>query len=280
MNKLLAIILLGFLFTFNSCRNSERDNDVSTGSSESYWVASNQINSIIREIHNISVGDSILNGIDPANASRPEPCVDSISLNPKTGTFPIDLTITYDTANVCSFERIRSGLLKANFDGKYGDLGTKINISTVNYMVDDYLISAEISMEVIYMVTDTLTFDVWVKNASITDTKAIGNKINFQESHIQFSHNRGRKTITTIDDQFLIVGDGEGIAQNGVVYTFQTEFDNILDHTCAYETFGSVRLKADNQLDRILNFGEGGECDKVMLVTIPPANGDQRVEIK
>ena len=65
-----------------------------------------------------------------------------------------------------------------------------------------------------------------------------------------------------------------------MVYSFQTEFENVLTYDCGYETFGSVRLKAANQLDRILNFGEGGSCDKVMLVSIPPANGDQVVEIK
>ena len=167
----------------------------------------------------------------------------------------------------------------ANFDGKYGDLGTKINITTQDYEVDGYTVSAEIAMEVVHVAVDTLTFDVWITNGTITNNNIPANNISIQNSHIQFSHFNGRKTITTTDDNFVITGTGEGIAENGVIYTYSTGQEIIFQATCNYETFGSYTLKATDQQDRILEVGEGGGCDSKMSVTIPPANGNQIVEI-
>jgi hypothetical protein len=279
MNKLLAFLIIGILTTFTSCRNSYRDNDTSTTSSESYWIASNQINTLLRQVHNVAIVDSVLNGVAPSEVTPLEACIDSISRIPLDGPFPIELTINYDTLNSCNFDRVRSGKIKVNFDGLYSTLGSKMTITTENYMVNNYAISAEITMELVYAVFDTLNYEVTVTNGTITDTKALGTSINHFESKINFANTTGRRTVTPADDNVIITGTGNGIATNGVIYNFTVEDENVLFSECGYETFGSTRLTASNQLDRILLFGEGSGCDKIMLVSIPPANGDQQVEL-
>lgn len=278
MRGLLAIAILVSLLTYSSCRNSDRDRDTSTESAEVFWMSTNHFNNIMREVHRVAIVDSILNDVDPAYALAPQICIDSFNRAPLDGPFPIDLTIYYGAAKTCTGVRNRAGKIQASFDGVYTDLGTKINISTTDYTVDGYQVSAEISMEVIYFSKDTITYDVWIKNGKLIDKKN-KNNITIQEGHLNFSQYQGTKTVTADDDGFFISGSGNGIAQNGVIYTFQSEDLSILDANCEYETFGSYRLKAPNQLDRICEFGEGGGCDNIMQVAIPPANGDQVVQI-
>ena len=279
MKGLLSIAFLALIISFSSCRNSERDRDTSTESAEGLWIAANHFNSILRDVHRVAAVDSVLNGIPVSDAIAPQSCIDSITRVPDMGPFPIDLTIFYSEAKSCPTDRERSGNIMATFDGKYGDFGTKINVTTLDYEVDGYTVSAEMAMEVVYKVIDTLTFDVWITNGTITNNNKPGNNISIQSSHIQFSQLRGRKTITTTDDNFVVTGTGEGIAENGVIYTYTIGNEIIFEASCNYETYGSYILKAPNTQDRILDVGEGGECDSKMLVTIPPANGAHLVEI-
>lgn len=279
MSKLLSIAILSLLFTFASCRNSDRDRDTSTQSAEEFWIASNHFTTLMREIHKVAQVDSVLNNIPTADALKPDICNDSIVRVPNMGPFPIDLTIYYGDSTICENERNRSGKILANFDGNYATVGTTITVRTIDYKVDNFSVSAEISMKVTYSVIDTLTFDVTITNGTIIDESKGGNNISLLSGEFTFMNYSGRKSISTSDDKFLLRGKGTGAASNGVIYSAKTEFEFILDPSCNYETFGSFILSAPNQLDRNGNFGEGGECDSKMLVTIDPANGDQVVEI-
>jgi hypothetical protein len=93
-------------------------------------------------------------------------------------------------------------------------------------------------------------------------------------------NDEGRKTIPTSDDNFRIQGTGNGMAENGVIYSYIIENDMVLLVPCELERFGSFRLSAPNTSDRICNVNEGEDCNKKMLVTIEPSNGSQLVEIK
>jgi hypothetical protein len=279
MKGLLSIAFLALLISFSSCRNSERDRDVSTESAEGLWIAANHFNNILREVHRVAAVDSVLNGIPVADALTPQSCIDSITRVPDMGPFPIDMTIFYSEEKSCTTDRERSGNIIASFDGIYGNMGTKINVTTLDYEVDGYSVSAEISMEVVYTAIDTLTFDVHITNGTITNTNKVGNNISIQSAHIKFSHFRGRKTVTTTDDDFVITGTGEGIAENGVIYTYNIGNEIVFDASCNYETFGSFILNAPDTQERIMDVGEGGGCDSKMLVTILPANGSHLVEI-
>lgn len=278
MKGLLTVLILTGLLTYSSCRNSDRDRDTSTEAAEVFWMSTNHFNNIMREVHRVAVVDSVLNGIDPADALAPQICLDSFNRAPEEGPFPIDLTIYYSEGTTCSGVKNRSGKIHANMDGIYTQIGTKIKIRTTDYTVDGYEVSADISMEVIHRSTDTIIYDVVITNGRLVDAKN-KNKVTIQEGHLNFAQYQGAKTISTSDDAFYISGTGNGIAQNGVIYTFAHEDLAILKADCEYETFGSFRLKAPNQLDRICEFGEGGACDNVMLVSIPPSNGDQVVQI-
>lgn len=279
MNKIILLLIAVFFITFSSCSDSDRDRDTSTESSKDAWIAINHFNTLMREVHRVASVDTVLNNVDTANARVPDVCMDSINRYPDQGPYPINLVINYNKNKTCSGHRNRDGKIYATFTGPYSSVGTKISITTQNYMVDGYAISGAIEMEVTYEAIDTLTFAVEIKNATLTNSEGIGNQTSLFESNLTFMQYTGKKTIGTDDDEFLITGAGNGMAHNGVIYTYTTEFDNILAGTCNYETFGSFRLKSANQLDRIGNYGEGGGCDNIMLVSIPPVNGDVQVEI-
>jgi len=279
MKELLSIVIIATLFTFSSCRNSDRDRDVSTQSSEEFWIASNHFNTLMREIHKVAQVDSVLNNIAVADALKPNICNDSIVRTPNLGPYPIELTIFYSDNTICEGERNRNGKIIATFSGPYSKLGTVITIRTKDYKVDDFSVSADIVMTVVKQNIDTLKFDVKIQNGIITDNSKPGNKASKMSGDFIFMNYAGRKTIPTDDDKFIIRGKGTGTATNGVIYTAESQFEFILKPSCNYETFGSFTLNAPNTLERIGNFGEGGECDSKMLVTIAPANGDQVVEI-
>ena len=113
MKGLLSIAIIFTLFTFSSCRNSDRDRDTSTQASAEFWIASNHFNTLMREIHKVAQVDSVLNNVPVADALKPDICNDSIMRTPDMGSYPIDLSIFYSDKNTCDGERNRSGKIIA-----------------------------------------------------------------------------------------------------------------------------------------------------------------------
>lgn len=280
MKGFLSITILATLLLLGSCRNSERDRDDSTGSAESAWNGMNHFHNIMREIHNVAQVDSILNAVPPSLAIPPVNCMDSITrvFDPVLGN--MDLKIFYSETKTCPNTRNRNGTIKAVFDGTYSTLGTTITVSLDDYEADNFSISGDITMTVVTSVIDTLSFDVVIRNGKITDNYKPGNNVSYFEADLSFVNNAGRKTIPTTDDQFVITGTGNGMAENGVIYSYEIENELILIPDCEFERFGSFTLSAPNTQKRTCNLNEGDGCDKKMLVTIAPANGAQLVEMK
>lgn len=280
MKVILSYAFVALLIVSSSCRNSERDLDNSTGSSESAWIAMNHFHNIMREVHRVAQVDSVLNAIPTADALVPTVCVDSIKRIADLGPFPIDLTLFYSISNTCVDQRNRGGQIRANFDGLYSDVGTTIKISLENYEVDNTFISGDISMTVTRSSTDSLYFDVVVENGSILDMDKPGKNQSYFNAQLNYINYSGRKTFPTTDDDFAITGTGEGIAENGVIYAYEVENELVLTNECEHERYGSFRLSAPNTQDRVVTLNEGDACDKLMQVAIYPANGHQIVEIK
>ena len=140
MKGFLSIVILALIFSITSCRNSERDLDTSTGSSESAWNGMNHFHTVMREVHRVAQVDSVLNGIAPSDALSPAICFDSLTRLPDSGPFPIDLSIFYNSDVECPDVRNRGGIIHASFDGLYSEVGTQINISFTDYQADDFLI--------------------------------------------------------------------------------------------------------------------------------------------
>ncbi len=274
-----AILAMALLFSV-SCKNSDRDLDNSTGSSVSAWTSMNHFHNIMREVHRVAQVDSVLNGVNPSDALLPDNCMDSLVRTPNLGPFPIDVEIFYSDFKSCEGQRNRSGKINATFNGSYSDLGTVIDVTLTDYMVDNVSISGDIKMTVIQSVIDSLIFDVEITNGSLTDFDKPGKNQSYFDANIVFNNSTGRKTIPTNDDNFVMTGEGNGIAENGVIYSYIIENEMVLLPDCEYEQFGSFRLSAPNTQDRICNVNEGDGCDNIFQIAIPPANGNQVVEIK
>jgi hypothetical protein len=280
MNKLLSIILVTILVSFSACSNSDRDRDNSTQAAQEFWISTNHFTNIFREVHRVAIVDSIIAGRG-SSAIYPEVCLDSFSRSPNMNAFPIDLSIFYGINHTCEGERNRSGKLVATFDKVYPDSGSIVTITTVDYQIDGFIISAEMEVKITSSTPWLVEFDVTVKNGKIINTNEPGTKISLAEAKYKISSVDGMGTITTSDDDFKFDGSGNGMASNGVTYTCTSETTTFLFADCNYESSGSFRIKAPNQQDRICNFNEadGAGCNSKMVVYIPPTNGDIIVEI-
>ena len=272
----LAILLLSFA----SCNKSDRDLDNSTGSSISSWTSMNHFHNIMREVHRVAQVDTVLNSSNPNDSLVPSNCMDSIRRTPDIGPFPIDLEIFYSETTTCPNQRNNSGKINASFDGYYSSLGTEINVSLDNYVSNNVAISGNIKMTVIKSVIDSLIFNVEIIDGSLLDMDKPAKNQSYFAANLIWNNSTGRKTGPTNDDDFVITGSGNGMAENGVIYTYVVENEMVLKPDCDYERFGSFRLSAPNTQDRICNVNEGNGCDNIFQVAIPPANGNQIVEIK
>jgi len=278
MNKLLSIVIVIILVSFGSCRNSERDLDSSTVSSHDFWVATNHFTNIFREVHKVAIVDSIIANRGNS-AIYPEICLDSFNRSPNDGTFPVELNIFYNKVKTCTDQRNKSGQLTATFSRTYPDSGSVITIKTTNYEVEGFQITADISLVITSSTPWLVEYDVTLENQRIVNTNSPGNKTILENGSFKFSSVEGFTTITSLDDDFKYTGLGNGMASNGVIYTFKNETDVFFYASCNYETSGSFKVKSANQQGRVCNFSVDDACNSQMLVSIPPANGDQLVEI-
>lgn len=278
MNKLLSIVIAILLFSFSSCRNSERDLDVSTTSSHDFWVATNHFSTIFREVHKVAIVDSLIAGRG-TNALYPEVCLDSFNREPFNGSFPMNLNIFYSQTKECTDERNRSGELNATFSQNYPDSGSVITIKTSNYEVDGFKVSADFSITITSSSPWLVEYNVTVKNGQVVNTNLPGNNTILEDCYFKIASVEGLTTITSLDDDFKYTGSGNGMASNGVIYTYENESNIFLYANCNYETSGIFIVKSTEQQDRHCNFSVEDACNSKMLVSILPANGDQLVEI-
>lgn len=279
MKGIFAILFACTLISISSCRNSDRDLDSGTDTAKEYWVAVNNYANLIRMVHQVAVVDTVLMGIDSADAIPPEICLDTFTRVPDTGPFPIDLNIVFSDSTSCPGTKLATDTLKARFSGLHSQYGTKIIINPYHYKYDDYLITGFITWTVKYITTDTIAYDVTIQEGLIEDLRKSGNNKSYCSGTFTFYQSSGRKTVTSLDDDFLYVGDATGLAQNGVYYTATGSEWFSLPAGCFYETSGISTIVSENRQNRILDLGGGG-CNNKMVVSIPPANGNYDVTIR
>ena len=279
MKGFYAMAISILLIFFSSCKNSDRDLDTGTDASHDFWVATNQLSNIIREVHKVAVVDSILNGVDSIDVIPPETCMDTMFRFPDVGPFPIDLELVYSDTLICDTARERSGKINAKFSGRYSDYGTSIKISVDSFQIANVYLTGTITMNMAGKSADTLIYKVVVTDGKIVDTKKIGNNVALWNGTFTYVQYAGRTTVTSNDDHFIYFGSGDGMAQNGVIYTYTTQQQANLQADCEYEGSGIFKLVSTNRQDRILNFGNGN-CNNKMVVSIPPVNGEYEVSIR
>ena len=279
MKGFYAIVISILLISFPSCKNSDRDLDTGTDASHDFWVATNQLSNIIREVHKVAVVDSILNNVDTADVIPPETCMDTMFRTPDAGPFPINLDLVYSDTLICDTARERSGKINAKFSGLYSDYGTTIKITTDSFQIAGVYFTGTITMSMAGKSTDTLIYKVVVKDIKIIDTKKVGNNVALWSGSFTYVQYAGRTTVTANDDHFIYFGNGDGMAQNGVIYTYTSQSQANLQADCEYEGSGLFKLVSTNRQDRVLNFGNGS-CNNKMVVSIPPVNGEHEVSIR
>ena len=279
MKGFFAIIISILLISFSACKSSDRDLDTGTDASHDFWVATNQLSNIIREVHKVAVIDTVLNGVDTADVISPETCMDTMFRTPDVGPFPINLELVYSDTLICDTARERSGKINANFSGRYSDYGTTIEITADSFQIAGVYLTGKITMSMAGKSADTLIYKVTITDGKIVDTKKIGNNIALWNASYTYVQYAGRSTVTANDDHFVYIGSGDGMAQNGVIYTFKDQNQIFLQADCEYESSGIFKLVSTNRQDRFLNFGNGS-CNNKMVVSIPPVNGEYDVSIR
>ncbi|GAB5539543.1 MAG: hypothetical protein Salg2KO_16460 [Salibacteraceae bacterium] len=249
------------LTLLGSCNKSERDEDVETLSTRELAIALHTYEGIIREVHRYAITDSLLGG-DQSDFSNLG-CISKARLNKSIRSFPITLTITYDSNQTCDDEVPRSGVIEAIFSGQYMDSGSVITVDLKNLIVNDRLVSGELILTNEDLNSNgSLMYDWRIRNARI---QAFNTDITWRGRYKHLWTDGAITTSNFTDDEFQIA-EGSSSGRNSRGNSFSSEITSALELTaeCKWIIEGRCKLEVDNLNTRTLNYGES-DCDNVVV---------------
>ena len=271
--KIVFALILSFMLFSMSCRENNTDAvQESIQSAEDNALAENEFSAIFDYVED--QGEN--NSLDGAVIQK-DPSVQGLS-----DLLPLCATVTKDSLNklilinfgtdncLCKDGRYRRGVVMAQFDGKWKEIGSSVAVTLEDYYVNDRKITG----------TKTITrvaefkWSTVVVNASITkDEQTIS-----WEAVRTVERIEGNGTATLWDDVYMIEGSGTGTNVNGVNFTVSIDepLKKEISLGC-YKNFtdGIWTLQNDNGVTMSLNYDPigGSPCDKIAEVTV---NGKTR----
>ncbi len=266
---LLAVTLFGSVFTFNSCRKENSDDDTSVATDN--FKAENESDRIWDAVNSSAYENNIMKLEDANYALLPSCAEVFLDTIPDTITGEKSITIVFDTTTtagcLCSGwdNKLRKGIIKATWTGPYRQAGTVITITTQNYYVNGD------KFDYVKTVTNNglnganhYTYDINVTVANILFTD--GTTMSWT-SHRNREWTDGQGTLTPLDDEYSITGTAEGTSRAGVHFTASITNPLIISVGCPYIKQGTIDITPDGKPVRTLDFGTGA-CDSQATVEI------------
>lgn len=262
-----AIVLTGVYLT--SCKKSSTTKDTDVESSENNALAEAQYNDVTTLVDQAALsGDVIVgmaggNSVNGSDGSLGSSCA---TITTDTVTVPHSVTIDFGTSNcLCKDARFRRGKIIASFTGRYRDAGTVINITFVDYFVNDNQLKG----------TKTVT------NQGFNNA---GHPVYKVEVNGQIIKANGAGTITWVstrsrawvagfdtpvwtDDVYSITGSASGTNASGKAYTINITEPLVRKMDCRWFESGKLDVTPDGEPIRTLDYGNTG-CDANATVTI------------
>jgi len=257
--KLLNSLFVGVgmsLVVFSSCKKEEADWTFSTDDAIAD-VAFQDVYTVIQE-------EAESNGDLRAcpNVSLDTPLV-----------FPITATIDFGTSCTAPNGRIRSGILNAEFSGRWRDVGSKVTVTPNNFKVSDYKIEGT------QIITNNGTngagqpnYTVELKNGKVTTPD---NETILREGTQTYTWTQGYDTPNVAaDDVWEVTGSMNGTTRNGKTYTVTVITPVEKAVSCKWASKGVLEItNTGTGSSYQLDFSEGGGgCDGSVKVTYGTLN--------
>ena len=251
MKRLNFILIISVLALF-SCKDSDRDQDVSINSCEAYGVGQSYAMGVFKMVHQAALSSR---GIAVNNLADTTSLFGCDTLIVDTTTNPMTITIQFN--GMCIYNGNEYiGEINATFSGKYDNLGTVVNISFNNYYYNSYPVNGNISCNFQGTINGNPTYGVNSSNFSIENSK--NRTLTFSGGQT-LEVTSGETTATFNDDTYSIRGSASGRAFEGNDFTVLIDTDLTLNGNCNWVNSGIATVSPENKQPRILDFGSS--CD-------------------
>jgi hypothetical protein len=254
VNLILSILVLSL--SFGSCKKDNSD----WSSEQDNAIASELFQDIYKQLDEAAQSEGSLKSCATVTISS----IDTI--------FPKTVTIDFGSGCTGSDGRTRSGAINAVFSGRWRNSGSIVSISTNNYFVNGYAVSANVTITNNGRnAAQNLSYTVVVSNGTISDANQNNHQWNgsttyewVQGESTTFFTN-GLSGIT--DDVYHITGSSSGVNRNGRNYTALITERLVRALNCKWITDGTIEITPDNADTRTINFGDGN-CDAAVTLSL------------
>lgn len=203
------------------------------------------------------------NGLTNQPSTQQVACA-TITVSPQDQTtWPKTVSIDYGTAGCIGLNGyVRKGKISYTIDKKLLNTGAKIIVNFDNYSVNGY------KLEGVYTITNNgsangLNVTVVLTNGKVTHPDG---KWYTRTSTTNWIQSAGMSTLTIIDDEYNLTGNGTITSSEGNTLTAASKTNLLRKVSCVNTVSGQLDLTYNN-IAGILDFGNG-ECDKAAVITV------------
>lgn len=203
------------------------------------------------------------NGLTNQPTTQQVACA-TITVSPQDQTtWPKTVSIDYGTAGCIGLNGyVRKGKISYTIDKKLLNTGAKITVSFDNYTVNGY------KLEGVYTITNNgsangLNVTVVLTNGKVTHPDG---KWYSRTSTTNWIQSAGMSTLTIIDDEYNLTGNGTIASSDGNTLTAASKTNLLRKVSCVNTVSGQLDLTYNN-IAAILDFGNG-VCDKAAVITV------------
>ncbi len=263
-----AVFLGAILFV--SCSNDEDENPVDQDftPSQDYSLASDLFESTQSTADDAEQGGKNING---GRSGAPCATIDFDT----TGPNDYHIIVDFGDSNCLGGDgKVRRGIFRVSYNGRYVDKGTKITHSFENYFVNNHQIKGTKEIENMGLDQNQDPYFVITVNGTIIKPNGTDSVI-FNSNRIR-TWIAGDSTVGVVpwffDDVYQITGNGTGVvetgvASNGIPYEVVITKAVIVKFCILpFIVEGTIQLTPQGGSPRILDYGEGA-CDRKATVT-------------
>jgi hypothetical protein len=248
--------LLSAVFTlllFSRCRKSDRNEEVINPAPRENAIANILFNDVFRVIHNVSIGDMLINGTASQGNSR-DICVDALNYADLLGNFPNTMVVDFgDDQTACSLDgNIRNGKLRLNYSARYGDSTSVTNVEFIGYYVDSVKVDA--TMSITNKGTNSSLDPVFKVVISSATMQRDSMDINWNSTKT-YTMIAGKETYSSSDDRFEVTGDSDGTTSKGSSFTADIIGNLSTDYSCNWFSTGKEEVAPNNMVTRSVDYG-------------------------
>ena len=268
LKPLMAVAVIGLLFTACKKKTSDLDNDTSAAGDNALAESSyNDVHNIADQASTGSLASYDATYNSGSNEKGLLSACATVAID--TSVSPHTITVNFGTTNcLCSDGRYRRGTILISYSGHYRDSASvhTITFPTANpYFVNDNQILG--TKTVTNMGHNAAGHSVFNINVNGTIIKANGGGTVTWTSQRQREWIQGESTMSCLDDVYLVTGSASGTNAHGNSFTAQITSALERKVICRQFVSGTFTLTPSGKATRTFDFGNGA-CDDIATVTI------------